>query len=418
MLKPLFISLFSLLVLPYLAAQKFYESAPINYYESEAVDKIAAYFSDEENFKNWQRSGDSGYLESFLDAFEIPSDSQTLVFSKTSLQASRIRPTNPRAIYFNDEIYVGWVPSGGILEISVPSPETGTNFYSLEMDVFPPKLVREDDNCLQCHGGSFTRDIPGHLVRSVYPDRTGQPIFKAGTRVVDQTTPIHQRWGGWLVDGAEFEHMGNRIYNETVQGADSGEDFTFDDVAYDGYPTDRGDVIAQLILNHQVHLHTLLADVVLATRRALHDQKIMDELLNRKEALSDSTRRRIKHACDKALAYMFFEDEAELPRLDYLASPFAATFHQRGPQDSKGRSLYQLRMNRRMFRYPFSYIVYTDAFNELPQEALDYIWPELEHILDPNFRHEDYPYLSQREKSAVKEILMETHPMAVKYWKN
>ena len=115
---------------------------------------------------------------------------------------------------------------------------------------------------------------------------------------------------------------------------------------------------------------------------------------------------------------MFFEDEAELPRLDYQASPFAATFHQRRPQDSKGRSLYQLRMNRRMFRYPFSYIVYTDAFNELPQEALDYIWPELEHILDPNFRHEDYPYLSQREKSAVKEILMETHPMAVKYWKN
>jgi len=142
-------------------------------------------FSGEENFKNWQRSGDSGYLQSFLDTFEIPSDSQTLVFSKTSLQASRIRPTNPRAIYFNDEIFVGWVPSGGILEISVPSPETGTNFYSLEMDVFPPKLVREDDNCLQCHGGSFTRDIPGHLARLVYPERTGQPIFKAGTRVVD-----------------------------------------------------------------------------------------------------------------------------------------------------------------------------------------------------------------------------------------
>lgn len=181
--------------------------------------------------------------------------------------------------------------------------------------------------------------------------------------------------------------MGNRICNETVQSADSGEDFTFDDVAYHGYSTDRGDVIAQLILNHQTHLHTLLADVVLATRRALHDQKIMDELPNRKEALYDSTRRRIKHACDKALADMFFEDEAELPRLDYQASPFAATFHQRGPQDSKGRSLYQLRMNRRMFRHPFSYILYTNSFNELPQEALDYIWPELEHILDPNFRH-------------------------------
>ena len=144
----------------------------------------------------------------------------------------------------------------------------------------------------------------------------------------------------------------------------------------------------------------------------------MDELLDRKEPLSNSTRQRIKHASDKALAYMFFEDEADLPWLDYHASPFASAFHQRGPKDSKGRSLYQLRMNRRMFRYPFSYIVYTDAFNELPQEALDYIWPELEHILDTNIRHGDYPFLSRREKSAVKEILIETHPMAVKYWKN
>ena len=167
-----------------------------------------------------------------------------------------------------------------------------------------------------------------------------------------------------------------------------------------------------------------LADALNATRKlgpqARTDfvRKLHESELNRKDALSDSTRRRIKHACDKALVYMFFEDEAELPRLDYQASPFATTFHQRGPQDSKGRSLYQLRMNRRMFRYPFSYIVYTDAFNELPQEALDYIWPEIERILDPSFRHEDYPYLSRREKSAVKEILMETHPMAVKYWKN
>jgi hypothetical protein len=207
MLKPLFICLSAFAIPPYSLAQKFYESAPINYYESEAIDKIAAYFADENNLSDWKRSGDSGYLQSFLEAFDIPADSQTLVFSKTSLQTSRIRPTNPRALYFNDEIYVGWVPSGGILEISVPSPTTGTNFYSLEMDVFPPKLVREADICLQCHGGSFTLDIPGHLVRSVYPDSTGQPISKAGTRVVDQTTPIHQRWGGWLIDGAELERI-------------------------------------------------------------------------------------------------------------------------------------------------------------------------------------------------------------------
>jgi len=169
MLKPLFICLSAFAIPPYLLAQKFYESAPINYYESEAIDKIAAYFADENNLSDWKRSGDSGYLQSFLEAFDIPADSQTLVFSKTSLQTSRIRPTNPRALYFNDEIYVGWVPSGGILEISVPSPTTGTNFYSLEMDVFPPKLVARptfafsamaDPSLWTSRGTSFAPSIP------------------------------------------------------------------------------------------------------------------------------------------------------------------------------------------------------------------------------------------------------------------
>lgn len=398
--------------------QKAYESAPINYYDSEAVDKIEEFFANPENFKDWERSEPSSYLEDFLEAFEIPATSQSLVFSKTSLQASRIRPKNPRAIYFNDEIYVGWVPSGDLLEVSVPSPETGTNFYVVEMDGDRPKLIRENHDCLQCHGGSFTRDIPGHLVRSVYPDLSGQPIFKAGTRVVDQTTPIHERWGGWLVTGTPLEHKGNVIYNETDTGAEFGSAFTIEDVPDNGYLSGGSDVVAQLILAHQAKLHTLLADLVLSTRRAFHDQKVMDELLKRDDPISESTARRIKHASDKVIQYMFFVDEAEIPKIEMADSPFAQAFHTRGPKDSKGRSLYQLRANRRMFRYPFSYIVYTDTFNDLPKEALDYIWPEIERLLDPTTRYEDYRHLTRRDKAAIKEILLETHPSVKEYWGN
>lgn len=400
----------------YLLGQKSYDSAPINYYDSEAIDKISAYFADPENVKDWKRSGRSVYLQSFLDAFDIPASSQSLVFSKTSLQASRIRPKNPRAIYFNDEIYVAWVPTGNILEISVPSPSTGTNFYTLEMDEDQPSLYRETHDCLQCHGGSFTRDIPGHLVRSVYPDLSGQPIFKAGTRVMDQTTPIPERWGGWLVTGATMDHRGNLLYNETVAGAEKDSVFTIDDVPDNGYPSKSSDVISQLLLAHQTQLHNLLADLVLSTRRAFHDQKIMDELLKREDPISESTARRIKHASDKVLKYMFFVDEAELPKIDQSDSVFAQSFNARGPQDSKGRSLYRLMMNRRMFRYPFSYIVYTDTFNDLPKDALDYLWPEIERILDPSTRYEGYEHLSKRNKITIKEILLETHPSASKYW--
>ncbi len=410
--------LFSIFVFPVLAtAQKAYESAPINYYESEAVDQLADFFADPENFKDWERKEPSSYLGDFLEAFDIPAASQSLVFSKTSLQASRIRPNNPRAIYFNDEIYVGWVPGGDFLEVSVPSPKTGTNFYVVEMDGDRPELVRENHDCLQCHGGSFTRDIPGHLVRSVYPDLSGQPIFKAGTRVVDQTTPIHERWGGWLVTGTPMSHKGNTLYDETDTGAAFGSTFTIEDVPNRGYLSKGSDIVAHLILAHQAKLHTLLADLVLSTRRAFHDQRIMDELLKREDPISESTARRIKHASDKVLKYMFFADEADIPKIEMADSSFAQAFHNRGPKDSKGRSLYQLRVNRRMFRYPFSYIVYTDTFNDLPKEALDYVWPEIERILEPATRHEGYTHLSRRDKAAIKEILLETHPSAKKYWK-
>ncbi len=412
------LALFALLAIaPSMYSQKFYETEPINYYDSEAVDKIAAYFSDAENLEDWERSDSNGYLEPFLEAFDIPAASQTLVFSKTSLQASRIRPQNPRAIYFNEEIYVGWVPGTKVLEISAPSPETGTNFYTVEMNSVPPKLIRETHNCLQCHGGSFTRDVPGHLVRSVYPDLSGQPIFKAGTRVVDQTTPLSERWGGWLVSDTEAAHKGNALYRETSDGAAFNSYFSSADVPSRGYPSLGSDIVSHLILNHQAQLHTLLADLTIATRRAFHDQHVMDALLKREEPISDSTKRRIKHASDKVLKYMFFADEADLPKVDLSQSEMAAEFQERGPKDSKGRSLYQLRMNRRMFRYPFSYIVYTDTFNDLPREALDYLWPEIERILDPATRPEGYSHISRRDKIAIKEILLETHPSAKRYWK-
>lgn len=109
-------------------AQKFYELEPINYSKSEAEDAITDYFSSPENIEAWKSEGDKGYLANFLEAFEIPAASQVLVFSKTSLQVELIFPNSPRAIYYNDDIYVGWVPDSDMVEISLSSPKTGTNF--------------------------------------------------------------------------------------------------------------------------------------------------------------------------------------------------------------------------------------------------------------------------------------------------
>lgn len=403
--------------LPFSLAQKFYELDPINYSESEAVDVICEYFSEPEKPASWKLEGPSGYLSAFLEAFDIPADTQTLVFSKTSLQADRITPKNPRAIHYNDDIYVGWVPGNQLLEISVSSPTTGTNFYTIEPENGVANLVRQGHDCLRCHGGSFTRDIPGHLVRSVYPDSTGQPIFKAGTHFTDQSTPLDDRWGGWLVSRSPVSHMGNQLYIETARGADKSESLARRSAPEKGYLANGSDIVSLLLLGHQTQVHNLLADLTIKTRRALHDQTIMDELLQRKAPLSASTKSRIKHASDKALKAMFFSDEIDLPRIDLARSEFAQAFGKRGPRDAQGRSLFQLKMDERLPRYPLSYLVYSDTFAKLPAEALNYLWDEMERILDSKGVRDGYENLSRRDKIAIKEILLATHPEAPKRWR-
>ena len=71
------------------------------------------------------------WLPSALRHLDVPTSSQLLVFSKTSLQLSRISPIKPRAIYFNDDTYVGWVQHGNVIELSAVDPKQGGIFYTL-----------------------------------------------------------------------------------------------------------------------------------------------------------------------------------------------------------------------------------------------------------------------------------------------
>lgn len=396
----------TLLCSPGLLAGPIYESEPINYYDAPLVDEIAKFFED--GAQGWEYKGQSGFLEDFLDTFDIPRESQVLVYSKTSFQTGKIRPENPRAIYFNKDIYVGWVPGGDFLEVSASSPTTGNNFYSIVGAGTKPELIHETHRCLRCHGGSFTRDIPAPLVRSVFPDLEGQPIFKAGTTVVDHTTPVADRHGGWFITGSEITNRGNLVFNETERGVDGGYVFDMADIRDIDYPGQGSDLVAMLILEHQSELHRLLAHLSLQTQTALYSQRKFDELLGRTERLSESTKRQIKSVGDKVLRYMFFTDEAELPRIPVKNSAYAQFFDGNGPKDSEGRSLYDLRLAGRLLEYPFSYMVYSDAFQTLPPEALEYLSLELTEILNPESEYEGFEHVSASEKRAIRQILKET----------
>ncbi len=107
-----------------------------------------------------------GYLISVLRNLDVQISSQMLVFSKTSVQAPHITPNTPRALYFNDQVAVGWVPGGDVVEMAAVDPQQGVVFYTLDQEeTTRPKMVRRDD-CLQCHATGSTLGVPGFVVRS------------------------------------------------------------------------------------------------------------------------------------------------------------------------------------------------------------------------------------------------------------
>jgi hypothetical protein len=246
-----------------------FEDPPISYSETEplnAVSRLQERLSRGDEALSFERS--TGYLASLLKALHVPVSSQSLVFSKTSLQQRLITPKNPRAIYFNDDVYVGYVRGGEVLEVSVADPQLGTVFYTLAQDQdAPPRFGRQTENCLLCHGGSQTRGVPGHIVRSVYAARSGQPIFSAGSHRVDDATPLADRWGGWYVTGSHgtATHLGNVTYTHRPEPGDDPDTSGLNQIDLSGrfdatgYLSAESDLVALSVLVHQATAHTQLA---------------------------------------------------------------------------------------------------------------------------------------------------------------
>ena len=361
-----------------------------------------------------------GYLRSVLAALDVPIDSQTLVFSKTSLQQQRISPKNPRALYFNDDVYVGFVRSGEVLEVSVADPALGTVFYTLDqVEADRPAFVRQTDSCLLCHGGSQTRGVPGHIVRSVYPDRSGQPIFSAGSHRVDHTTPLADRWGGWYVSGrhGDATHLGNIAYRGRPSRDDpadtSGLNQTDLNAHFrtDGYLTPDSDLVALSVLAHQASAHTLLTSVAFNTRSALYREEGLNRDLGEPEGTRwPSTESVLNSAVDSLLECFLLCDEPPLAAPISGTSTFGETFAASGPHDAQGRSLKALDLNTRLFRYPCSYLIYTASFDALPEEVRQRFWTKLDAVLagdDPEGR---FTHLSPADRTAIREILASTKP--------
>lgn len=404
-----------------------YERPPINYSHTAPQDAVAGLLQRIKDGQLAFRGSDEEILRAVLRELKIPVESQVTVFSRTSLQAGLIRPAHPRAIYFSASVYVGWVP-GGLIEVAAIDPQLGPVFYS-----FDPGDARDhrrtfvrESSCLRCHGGNFVRDIPGLFARSLFVSENGEPLLRHGSELVDDTTPFENRWGGWYVTGysGEAPHRGNTLARERGDQLDFRPDSrrptelsAFFDTARYLAPT--SDVVALLVLEHQLAMHNSLTAASQRTRWALDYQKALQKSAHEPETSEpayDSVKSVFASATEDVVDHLLFRQAAPLPEGVKGSDAFRQVFAADAVRDSHGHALKDLSLQGRLFAYRCSFLIYSESFATLPAPLKDRIFARLGTALRDEAPKGRYAYLERHEKRRILEILTETLPEARRYF--
>jgi hypothetical protein len=405
-----------------------YSDPPINYRSEELHDPVAKLQQRlDHGTATLQYGPTHGYLQSVLSLLNVPISSQTLVFSKTSFQYPRISPEHPRALYFNDDVYVGSVHDGKAIEVVSFDPMQGAIFYLLdEHQRSKPIFQRAELDCTQCHIAAGTRGIPGVLLRSVYPTTSGTLVPDKNSFITDQESPFSQRWGGWYVTGVlpNGANMANAAVAPTAGASASaaaaagasGSELTPLQPRFDAssYLSPLSDVVAQLVLAHQTQMHNLITLTNYRTRMALyaHAHRAASGTAGADSALSAYERRLFEQPAEQLLRYLLFSDETPLDGNDgqkiMASSVFAKEFEARGIRDANGRSLRDFDLSRRIFRYPCSYLIYSESFDAMPEPAKSYIYHRLLEVLTAQDQSAPFAKLGVQDRRAILEILLAT----------
>ena len=360
----------------------------------------------------------SGFLQSALDALQIPVDSQLLVFSRTSLQGRRISEQNPRALFFNDRVALGWVRGGDVLEVAAHDESAGVVFYTLEQradtTTGPPQFKRAFV-CLGCHVTGDTLGVPGLLMFSTTRPEPSQ--VSGVPRHIDHGDPLKLRFGGWFVTGStgSVQHMGNDV--AALAGRTDRKLLSVEGLFdADGYRALSSDVVAHMVLTHQAGMTNLLTRAGWEARALDPSQHAPSTPTPGQEALIAVV---MSGVASEVVDYLLFIDEAKLTNRVRGGSGFAERFSAAGPRDRKGRSLYELDLNRRLMKYPCSYLIYSPAFDALPPLVKDPIYRRMWEVLsgqekDPRYRSA----LSLAVRQSIIEILRDTKKDLPRYFQD
>lgn len=407
-------------------AENEYELPPIRYSDTEpqdAVQRLKQRLLAGKGAK-LDRKDAWSLLRGLMKELEIPEESQVLVFSKTSKQNDRISPQTPRAVYYGDNAYLGYT-LGGLIEVAAMDARLGPVFYTVDPWVEAPAPLRfeRDQSCLSCHGGPFSPDVPGVLVRSVYPNEAGHPILSQGSTVVDTTTPFAQRWGGWYVTGRHGNslHRGNvtavELADQSVEmPAEKGANVTdlapFFDVR--SYPRPGSDIVALMVLEHQTSVQNVLTKAHHTALRAMHMQMSLQKELGEPVETQPvrTARRMIDHAAEDVLDALLFKDEAALPEGGIEGDEaFQAAFARNARRAQDGRSLKDFQLLNRLFKHRCSYMVHSLTFEHLMPALKETVLLRLREVLEGRDASGRYAYLGGSERGHILRILEDTGVM-------
>jgi hypothetical protein len=363
------------------------------------------------------RPGGWGYLPSLLKLLDVNVDSQVLVFSKTSFQAPLIGPKKPRALYFSDNVYVGYVQGGPVMEFIGVDPAQRINFYTLDVRKSErPHFERQDEKCTNCHTAG---PMPRLEVQSTIPEADGSPLVLIGETTqptdTDDRTPLEKRWGGWYVTGTHGSqhHMGNAVAPDLFHPFDLETAGTQNVTSLAGkidtarYLAPTSDIVALMTLEHETRMTYLITNVSRVFTAAMPPGG--GEMSKKNAGEFDA-------AVDEMVTYMLFADEA--PLLDPVkgVSTFSETFPRRGPRDRRGRSLRDLDLKTRMFRYPLSYMIYSELFDHMPDGARRRVYQRLYDVLSGRDTRPRFARLSWEDRENIREILKDTKSGLPEYW--
>ena len=207
-----------------------------------------------------------------------------------------------------------------------------------------------------------------------------------------------------------MHHMGNAVAPDPDRPIDLEESGTQNlsslssKIDPSKYLTSTSDIVALMTIEHQTHMTNLINGLGRQFRQTA-DKGTLEKSKNS-----------LDRAINEIVDYMFFVDEAPLQDPVQGVSSFTRTFPQRGPRDRHGRSLRDFDLKRRLFRYPLSYMIYSEIFDAMPAPARDRVYQRLFDVLSGKDQSPKFAHISDADRSAILEIVRDTKAGVPDYW--